>query len=196
MFAGCTNLSSIGNFNQIKRIGAGGFWNCKNLRQPDFVNSKLEVIKDSAFQGCLLFKEIILTETLESIGNDVFIKCRDLEIFVFPMSLEGTPQNISYPVFYKCPNLRRIFLNENTLNRLFRVDYGNAKLAYIKYIGEFNKIKNDLQFETTECAISCDPFDDRSQVIVLQCGHVFMKDNVIELMEFTHVCPSCRSRFY
>jgi hypothetical protein len=112
------------------------------------------------------------------------------------MNLEGTPQNISYPVFYECHNLKRIFLNVNTLNRLFRVDYGNAKLAYIKYIGEFSKIQDDLEFETSECAITCDPFDGKSQVIVLQCGHVFMKDNVIELMQFTHLCPSCRSKFY
>jgi hypothetical protein len=87
-------------------------------------------------------------------------------------------------------------MNQRTLNRLFRVDYGNAKLANIQYIGKFGKIKDDLPFETTECAISCDSFDDKSQVIILRCGHVFMKDNVFELMNFTHVCPSCRSWFY
>ena len=155
----------------------------------------MKVIKDSAFQGCLLFKEIILPETLESIGNNAFIKCRDLETFVFPMTLPGTPQMLHHPIFYKCPNLKIIFLNQNTLNRLLRIDYGNAKLAYIQYIGEYGKTKDDLPFETTECAISFEPFDDSSQVIVLRCGHVFMKENVIELMQFTHVCPSCRSIF-
>jgi len=196
MFAGCKSLTIVSNFNQIKKIGPGGFWNCKNLRQPDFINLELEEVGDNAFQGCLLFKEIILPETLETIGNNAFIKCRDLETFVFPMSLDGTPQNITNPIFYKCPNLKTIFLNHKTINRIFKKDYENAKLTCIQYIGEFGKTKDDLPFETTECAISCDPFDDKSQVIILRCGHVFMKDNVIELMNFTHVCPSCRSRFY
>ena len=196
LFTGCTSLTRVSNFNQIKKIGFAGFWNCKNLRQPDFVNSKLKVIKDAAFQGCLLFKEIILPETLETIGNNAFIKCRDLETFVFPMSLHEIQPSILQPKFYKCPNLKTIFLNHKTINRLFKKDYGDAKLAYIQYIGEYGETKDDLPFETTECAISCDPFDDSSKVIILRCGHVFMKDNVIELMNFTHVCPSCRSRFF
>ena len=195
MFAGCKSLTKVSNFNQIKKIGPGGFWNCKNLRQPDFMNSELEEVGDTAFQGCILFKEIILPETLETIGDAVFVGCRDLETFVFPMNLHGTPQNIICPTFHKCFNLKRIFMNQRTLNRLFRVDYGNAKLANIQYIGKFGKIKDDLEFEANECAISCEPFDDKSQVIVLRCGHVFMKENVIELMQFTHVCPSCRSSF-
>ena len=81
-------------------------------------------------------------------------------------------------------------------NILDRSDIQNSKVAVIQYIGKFSETKDDLPFETTECAITCEPFDDSSQVIILQCGHVFMKDNVIELMNFTHVCPSCRSRFY
>jgi hypothetical protein len=195
MFAGCTNLTKVSNFSQIKKIRAGGFWNCKNLRQPDFINSELEEIEDAAFQGCLLFKEVILPDTLEDIGNEVFYKCRDLEIFAFPMNLYETPNGTELEMFYGCPNLKSIFLNHKTINRMFKKDYGNAKLAFIRYIGEFSETKDDLPFETTECAISCDPFDDKSQVIILRCGHVFMKDNVIELMQFTHVCPSCRSRF-
>jgi hypothetical protein len=195
MFAGCTNLTKISNFSQIKKIGPGAFWNCKNLRQPDFMNSELEEIRDTAFQGCLLFKEIILPETLELIGDAVFVGCRDLETFVFPMNLDGTPQNITCPTFHKCPNLKRVFMNQRTLNRLLKIDYGNAKLAYIQYIGEFGKTKDDLPYETSECAITCEPFDDSTQVIILRCGHVFMKENVIQLMQFTHVCPSCRMPF-
>jgi hypothetical protein len=196
MFAGCTNLTKVSNFSQIKKIGAGGFWNCKNLRQPDFMNSELEEIEDFAFQGCLLFKEIILPDTVETIGDEVFFKCRDLETFAFPMNLHGKHQSFSRLTFFRCPNLKTIFLNHKKLYRFSSEDIGKGKLAYIQYIGEFSETKDDLPFETTECAISCEPFNDKSQVVVLRCGHVFMKDNVIELMQFTHVCPSCRSRFY
>jgi hypothetical protein len=99
-------------------------------------------------------------------------------------------------MFNGFPNLKAVFFNYKTLNRFSREDVGNAKLVNIQYIGEFSETKDDLPFETKECAISCDPFECSSQVIILQCGHVFMKDNVIQLMNFTHVCPSCRSRFY
>jgi hypothetical protein len=159
------------------------------------MNSELEEIEDAAFHGCILFKEVILPDTLEDIGNEVFYKCRDLEIFAFPKNLYETPCGISLIMFYKCPNLKAVFLNHKTLNNLIRHDMGKGKLAYIQYIGEFSKTKDDLPFETTECAITCEPFDDSTQVIILRCGHVFMKENVIQLMQFTHVCPSCRSRF-
>jgi hypothetical protein len=198
MFAGCTSLTKVSNFSQIKRIRAGGFWNCKNLRQPDFMNSELEEIEDFAFQGCLLFKEIILPNTVETIGDEVFFNCRDLETFAYPMNmnLDGTPQSFRRKIFFRCANLKTIFLNHKKLYRFYSEDIGNTKLAFIQYIGEYGKTKNDLPFETTECAISCDPFECSSQVIILRCGHIFMKDNVIELMQFTHVCPSCRKRFY
>jgi hypothetical protein len=159
------------------------------------MNSELEEIENSAFQGCLLFKEIILPDTLEVIGIEVFYNCRDLEIFAFPKNLYETPNGTSIIMFYGCPNLKAVFLNHKTLNRMLRHDMGKGKLAYIQYIGEYGKTKDDLPFETNECAITCESFDDSSQVIVLRCGHVFMKENVIELMQFTHVCPSCRSRF-
>jgi hypothetical protein len=196
MFAGCTNLTKVSNFSQIKKIGAGSFWNCKNLHQPNFVNSDLEEIGDAAFKGCFLFKEVILPDTVETIGLSMFANCRDLETFAFPLYLDAKFQSIIRKTFYKCPNLKVIFLSPTTMNKFSRENIGNAKLAFIQYIGEFSKTKDDLPFETTECAISCDPFDDKSQVIILICGHVFMKDSVIELTQFSHVCPSCRKRFY
>ena len=125
-------------------------------------------------------------------GEEIFANCRDLEVFVFPMSIHQTP----ITVFYKCPNLKAIFIHQSVRNMLDRTNIQNKKVAIIRNIGEYSDVKDDMPFETKECSISYDPFEEFTQVIILRCGHTFTKDMLIEWMQMSIICPNCRKRIF
>ena len=63
------------------------------------------------------------------------------------MTQTGIIQTIFQHIFYRSPNIMRIFFNTKR-TRLLRLDYGNAKIACIENIGEYGRIKDNLPFET------------------------------------------------
>tara|TARA_B110000046_G_scaffold117093_1_gene124036 strand:- start:79 stop:822 length:744 start_codon:yes stop_codon:yes gene_type:complete len=64
-------------------------------------------------------------------------------------------------------------------------DKGNHKLKEIIY--------DDSKYETKECVISMDEFNNGDKIIQLPCCHIFHKTSIkIWLSEESHKCPVCR----
>ena len=71
--------------SKTKIIGAGAFYNCKNLDNltiPFFVHS----IGEQAFNGCSSLKTIVIPENVIKIGAAAFYKCDSLSIYCYANS--------------------------------------------------------------------------------------------------------------
>jgi len=118
--------------NHVKKIDAGAFRRCKNLKKIVFPSS-LETIESSAFAGCsslisalpgdkrgkepsvltikdLAFKgctslvDIIIPESVDSIGRSAFEGCEQLKEIIIPRKVSV----IESYTFAGCSNLRRV----------------------------------------------------------------------------------------
>lgn len=75
---------------------------------PSYVVAEgVETICDAAFRWCAL-EEIVLPETLKTIGNEAFRECRNLVSITLPKSVT----TIGKSVFQRCRKLERIVLPE------------------------------------------------------------------------------------
>ena len=129
----------IGN-EVIKKIGWRAFANCEGLKSIDFsACTKLNEIKLGAFDGCTGLKQLILPESLTTIGMEAFRDCpietlcinSDIESYYPPgdktawLNEDSIRENLKtlklgrgittilYPAFKDCKNLTSITLSEN-----------------------------------------------------------------------------------
>ena len=70
VFSGCSSLTAVEWNKRLRKIGSSSFSYCENLSLGTFP-STLEQIGDYAFSG-LEFKEILLPESVKSIGSGAF----------------------------------------------------------------------------------------------------------------------------
>lgn len=68
-----------------------------------------KVICDNAFNECELIKQIVIPETVSSIGNSAFFGCKDLSVIIIPESVNM----IGSQVFTECCSLMSIIVEEN-----------------------------------------------------------------------------------
>ena len=76
-FNGCTKLYEVYDADVILRIGKNAFSKCKELTVLNLWN--VDVIGDSAFEGCSSIKEFRLAVNLDVIGEKAFKDCIALE---------------------------------------------------------------------------------------------------------------------
>ena len=62
----------------------------------------------------------------------------------------------------------------------------------ILHVSKFSDVKSDLRFEAKKCAISMEKFDNESDVVVLECGHVFLLEPLQKWIEIQKICPTCK----
>ncbi len=73
----------------VTEIGAYAFYGMTGLETVTFAeNAELTVIRDYAFAGCKLLKNVVLPEKLEVIGEAAFAQCETLEQVELPASLK------------------------------------------------------------------------------------------------------------
>ena len=93
----------------VREIQTCAFYCCRNLTRVEFEQSGslLKVIGREAFYGCRCLRTIDLPNGLEEIGLRVFRES-GLESITMPSSV----RTICQSAFCKCPNLKRVMLNE------------------------------------------------------------------------------------
>ena len=155
--------------NNIKKIGRLAFFGCEKLREVHFSNS-LRIIENLAFAYC---------DALESI--------------IFPESVIGIEER----AFRNCLKLRRVvFKNENTLYDVsVFVDCANLTLAKPYRVGKFKKLKKVLCFNADICPITHEKLNNKSRVVLLKCGHIFLESAFAEWEKRENFCPCCRAIF-
>ena len=108
-FAGNTFLRNIRFDGRVTLIQAGAFRDCINLEKIVFPSS-LEVIESSAFQGCIGMTDVTMEDgkgkdpSIIAIENNAFKNCSALENIILPESL----QTMGISVFENCSALKKI----------------------------------------------------------------------------------------
>ena len=82
---------------------------CANSVIPD--DGSVEVIGQSAFDGCLNLKEITIPDYIISLGSYCFAGCENLESINISSNITYIPENI----FYKCYSLKEVTIPEGVV---------------------------------------------------------------------------------
>ena len=103
------NVSSVFIPARVRSIGDSAFNRCNALTTVTFAeNSQLKSIGGSAFYGTEhaypRFKEIKIPDSVETIGNEAFYDCQNLERIALPSAL----QTLSNGTFYNCTALSEV----------------------------------------------------------------------------------------
>ena len=100
-FYNCTGIEEINLVKEIGKIGYSAFSNCKSLKRIEFQKNEKQVIGTDgkkilypvkieayAFYGCVSLKEVVLSENVVELGNQVFEECTELETITMPEGLK------------------------------------------------------------------------------------------------------------
>lgn len=126
-FYGCSALTSF-DLKKVKTIYESGFASCTSLKDVNFKDSVVEVIKKSAFEGCTNLgtkrfidettndAEALLTiklpSTVKELGKNAFKGCSGIKYF----DMKGTGvQLIDNSTFAECFALIKISINDDTV---------------------------------------------------------------------------------
>ena len=129
-------FTSVTLSGRVKKIGAGAFQNCKELKSVTF-SDNVESIGDSAFNGCTALTSVNFGQGLETVGQYAFYNSGLSGALTFPDSLK----KIDTYAFAECPNITEITLPE-----------GNATIEYAAFTRDtgVQKIKiplSEIQFD-------------------------------------------------
>lgn len=120
-----TNITSIVLPQSLKQIGSSAFACCENLTSINLDKSKVEVIGSSAFENCVLIKEVILPNSLLKIEDKAFYGCNTLKrVYISSSVLEANGS-----AFMRCPNLASLEVGDG--NKIYETRSDNSSLVSI-----------------------------------------------------------------
>ena len=102
-FRGCDSLKEV-RLNAVEKVGENSFLSCDGLEKA-VIKSNITEIPAVMFGGCKNLKEVILPETVTTIGLGAFTQCA-LETVVLPEAVTS----IGIEAFASCLNLKSIKL--------------------------------------------------------------------------------------
>jgi hypothetical protein len=181
-FTCCTSLTKLdlSNCTELSIFGSGIFKNCWSLREIIFPeNSKISEICAGSFSNCTRLTRLRIPASVRKIsGRRTFSGCTQLEEVVFEGDTEVVPD-----AFQNCPNLERII-------------FLRRKIPGFQY-GKYSDLKGTLQFDQGEsgarCGISLEEFKCDSNIVILPCGHAFLKEPFNEWISRRKICPTCKA---
>ena len=131
-FSNSTVITSVCIPDSYLEVGYGAFANCKKLEQVSFSGStKLEVIGEHAFAGCVKLAGIIIPEKVQTISFEAFKDCSNLKTVITHPNIKNIDsnafrnctslvsieayalENLGYNAFYNCLALRAFNVSEN-----------------------------------------------------------------------------------
>ena len=109
-FYNCQSLEQF-EFENSLLLGESAFSGCRKLKKADLSHCELECIMEKLFSGCFSLKEIVLPNSIKSIGDSAFVGTA-IEKIVLPKSLEI----LGEAAFYTCTKLNKIVFNNRIKN--------------------------------------------------------------------------------
>ena len=115
-FDGCVNLETLLGFDAVENIDEYAFKNCVKLTGFNAVGEillpeSLESVGEGAFYNCDSIIEVVFPESFERVGNYAFYTCDNLFRIICPSSIDY----IGYGAFARCYNMAEVELgNPNT----------------------------------------------------------------------------------
>lgn len=208
LFKDCINLESLAIGHSSNISGDNCFNGLRNLQRIKFA-------PNTTFSGYYLFsecdsiKEVIIPDNCTIDGDFFFRKCPQLERIVIGNNVVIQGKKC----FYQCSGVKIITIGNNVTISGLNFMEGCFKNQNIEltigcgYIGnpieiplpiirikKFKNVKNTLRYESKECSISMEKFDNESKVIILECGHVFLFEPLVEWLKRKKTCPTCRQK--
>ena len=92
-FSGCTSLSEIVIGTGLEKIYVGAFRYCDSIISLDFSNTNLKLIANTAFYRCQSLEEVVLPNTVESIGANAFADCSKLRNILIGKNVSSIGEN-------------------------------------------------------------------------------------------------------
>lgn len=135
-FSGCHSLTTLSLGENIKTIGSYAFYDCtqitgsvtipqsvtsigkkaflqcihlKTLSFGENIKTNIETIGDDAFYYCIELESVTIPQSVTSIGNDAFGQCHDLQ----SLTIKDAATSIGHRAFLGCTSLETISLGEN-----------------------------------------------------------------------------------
>lgn len=208
IFQNCTNLTSLAIGHSTIISGIFSFSGLNMLQNLQF-SPNITFSGDNLFINCDMIKEVIIPDNCVINGNWFFKKCSSLERIVIGNNVVISGNYC----FQRCNSIKFIaigdnftisglnFLEECFMNQNLELIIGHNYVGHPIYIPQqiFNvikyaEIKDNLLYEANKCMISCDDFEDDSEVVVLICGHVFFYHSINEWIKIQKFCPTCRKK--
>ncbi|MBR1403937.1 MAG: leucine-rich repeat protein [Treponema sp.] len=123
------------------------FYACSNLAEIVLPNTVLS-IGDSAFAGCTGLTNITIPDSVTSIGDDAFSNCRSLTSITIPDSVTS----IGWYAFGRCNSLMNITIPKSVTNIIDGAFSGCTKLSTVYYEGS---LADWLKFSFEDDAYLC-----------------------------------------
>jgi NDP-sugar pyrophosphorylase family protein len=208
LFQECTNLQSLSFGHSTTISGNSCFSGLKGLQRLQF-SPNMTFSGYYLFAECSTIREVIIPDNC-TISGDFFLKsCFQLERIVIGNNvvIQGS-QCLS-----GCSGIRSVTIGNNVtisglnflegcfVNQNVELTIGSGYVGYpinipmpILRIEKFADIKDRLRYEAKKCAISMEKFQNESDVVVLECGHVFLLESLQQWLEIRKFCPTCRQK--
>ena len=159
------------------------FVNCNMIKEVVIPDNCI-ISGDCFFKNCPLLERIIIGDNVVISGNHCFQGCSAVKSITIGDNFRITGLNF----------LEDCFTNQNVElvighNYVGHPIYIPQQIFHVKKYGE---IKDTLQYKTDKCIITHEEFNDESEVVVLQCGHVLSLEALNELIKIQKLCPLCR----
>ena len=206
IFKSCPNLESLSIGHSTTIRGNIIFADLSSLQRLQF-SPNTTFSGHYLFGECNMIREVIIPDNCRISGNFFFKNCPRLERIVIGNNVEIQGSQC----FFECTGVRSIIIGDNVtisglkfmegcfVNQNVELTIGRGYVGYsinipapIFQIVKFADVKSDLRFETKKCMISLEKFMDDSNVIVLNCGHVFLVEPLRQWLEIKRICPTCK----
>ncbi|EJK71025.1 hypothetical protein THAOC_07570 [Thalassiosira oceanica] len=126
-FLGCKALREVAIPSSVTKLGSNAFEGCSNLAKVQF-HEGLEIIKESAFQGCTL-QQVYIPSSVTKLGDSAFFKCINLAEVQFKEGIEI----IGECAFYECTALQQVILPSSVTELGGWAFSGCSNLASVKF---------------------------------------------------------------
>jgi len=203
----CPNLESISIGHSTTIRGNIIFADLSSLQRLQF-SPNTTFSGHYLFGECNMIRELVIPDNCRISGNFFFKNCPALERIIIGNNvvIQGSQ------CFFECTGVRSVTIGDNVtisglkfmegcfVNQNVELIIGQNYVGYpihipapIFQIVKFADIKGDLRFEAKKCAISMEKFKDDSDVVVLECGHVFLLEPLQQWIGLKKFCPTCRN---
>jgi hypothetical protein len=208
IFQECINLESLSIGHSTIISGDYCFSGLRSLQ-------RLQFAPNTTFSGYYLFaeceniREVIIPDNCTISGDFFLMKCSRLERIVIGNNVVIRGRQC----LSECTGIRSVTIGDNVtisgvrfmegcfVNQNVELTIGSGYMGdpihipmAILHIRKFADIKSVLRFEMDKCMISFEEFEDDSEVIVLQCGHVFLLEPLQQWITIQKICPTCKNR--
>ena len=177
-FADCKSLGNVGNVPNVINIHQYAFFNCYELTSIDNLSSLIE-IHNNAFQNCTSLKTLNYDQSkLLVMGDESFRGCISIESFKFPDNII----DLSNGILQDCTSLTDVSFNSNLNSIGERVFKNCSNLLNIIFPSSLKLIGNNL-FENsgiTDISFSIN-LENISDYCFYNCSNIeniFLTDNI------------------